>query len=117
MGDITRTAPAPPCLDAGCIAAGDQYLDLAFRSYAAALVSDTAILGRILDWLGLTEATVVRHQDDAACALAQHLAWAGEPENRIVEVLAWAAVECPAWPSDPEELVFIAKTAIRECAP
>jgi len=101
--------------DAQCVEAGDEYLRLTLRSYAAAMMSDHQIRGRILASLGLTEATVVNAQDDAAHVLAQHMAWAGESTNRIVEVLCSLST-LPAWPDDPEELTFIAKTAVREVA-
>ena len=103
--------------DAGCVARGDDYFDLAQRCFAAGGLSDRGILNRFLDHLGLewVPAPPDDRPDTAAWALARHGAWAGEPEHQIVAWLCWLAAELPGSPDNPDEIAFIARAAIEEC--
>lgn len=103
--------------DDACLVAGDKYVLLALRCYAAAGLWDEAIDGRLLRQIGFAiEAQQMRHTD-AAVALARHGAGAGVSVREIAVLLAQLAGEVPCWPDDPAAIAAIARAAVAEMAP
>lgn len=94
--------------DLRCIAAGDEHLDLAVRCFAAAGLSDRQLARRIIDHqLAPTDL------HDAAVALARHCAVCGMRAREIALALADVAGALPAWPDDPEYLIWLAREAFK----
>jgi hypothetical protein len=95
-----------------CLRAGDEHLTLAIRCFAAAGLSDAQVTGRVCDLIGVS-LPEPPERCSAAVAIAQHLAVCGMREREIVLVLADLAGQLPAWPDDPDELIWIARGADR----
>jgi len=118
MSAITKIRPTPRTLpDAGVIAAGDEYLDLALRCYAAAILSDAQLSRRVIERmpcevLCCTEDTGDRYA--AAVAIARHCAAMDVPLRKIIALLAYLSAEIPCWP-DADDIAGIAEAAIAEC--
>lgn len=109
-----RTITTP---DAECLAAGDQYLHLSLRAFAAAMLSDAQISKRIIERL---HCEVVCPEDasgryDAAWAVAKHCALMDVPLRKTIALLAYLSAEIPAWP-EADDIAGIAEAAIAECA-
>jgi hypothetical protein len=103
--------------DAGCLAAGDQYVGYAIRCFTAAGLSDAQINQRVCDLIGVCAYAYTPAQEryDAAISLARHCALMGMSPRHIVAVLAYLAAEVPCWP-DPDDIAEIAQFAVAECA-
>jgi hypothetical protein len=102
-------------VDVGCLAVGDEHVQLAVHCWAAAGLSDADIATRPRDVAhDLRPEGVAPTRSTAAAAVAAHCAWAGASFNDIIEILVWLGVEAPAWPDDPGEIAFIARRAIAE---
>jgi hypothetical protein len=97
--------------DARCIVAGDEYLALTLRCYAAAGLSDQQLTHRVLDQVDYD----MRH-DAAAIAVARHCAWAGMTFAEIVDVLVYLAAEVPSWIDQPDAITSLVRDAIEEAA-
>ena len=95
--------------DAACLAAGDEYVALALRCYAAAGLCDAQIICRVLDHLG----SDVRR--NLAAGIAYHCAISGMTFSEIIDVMVDLAVEVPGWIDDPDEIKFLVRSAIAEC--
>lgn len=108
---VERWQPDPECL-----AAGDRYLDLAVRCYAAAGLSDRQLARRAGIQLGY-KLPPPWLDDDAAGLIAWHCAEGGLPFHQVIAVLVYLATEVPGSPDDPDELAWIARQAVREAAP
>lgn len=128
-GDLVAAAEAwRP--DADCIAAGDRYLDLAARCFAAAGLSDHEIVVRIsqatgllhgIDEFGLTDIEGLSPRPeryDAATAVARHCATVSMPPRQIAVWLGKLAVTIPGWaPDDPDEIAQLVTVAVLEANP
>ncbi|HEX3403695.1 MAG TPA: hypothetical protein VHT74_25560 [Acetobacteraceae bacterium] len=99
--------------DAACRAAGDEYVALALRCYAAAGLCDAQIIRRVLDQVGIDAPDTDRYA--AAVALARHCAKMDLPLNRIIAVLAHPAVHVPCFPN-ADDIAEIAIAALAEFA-
>jgi hypothetical protein len=96
--------------DPACIAAGDEYLRLAFRCWAGAL-SNAQIAQHVRDVVGLDtpdEYSIEIGPETAAVVIARHLALCGMEAREIVLALADIGACCPGWPDDPDLLISIA---------
>jgi hypothetical protein len=96
--------------DAECIAAGDAYVGLAARCYAAGGLSDSQIAkrGRLFG----TDPDPPERLD-AALALARHGALVGASARQIVAWLVHLALEVSCWPDDPAEIAAMVRAALR----
>lgn len=108
-------APIPLSIDGDgqCLATGDEYLHLALRCYAAAILSDAEIAQRVTDQAGIS--FDAPDQYEAACVIARHCALMDVPLRKIIALLAYLAAEIPCWP-DADDIAEIAEAAIAECA-
>jgi hypothetical protein len=101
--------------DKACLEAGDEYVALMLRCWAAAGLSDQQIVDRILDQLAIT-ASVGAPPDRYGTALivvARHCASVGMTLTNIIAILAHLAVEIPCWPS-ADEIAAVAQSAVAE---
>jgi hypothetical protein len=103
--------------DAQCLAAGDEHVQLAIRCYEAGLLWDDQITRRVLDVAGIAVQAQAETPETwtAAEAVARHCALMDLPLRRIIAILAYLAVEIPAFP-DGDTLGEIAELAVKECA-
>jgi hypothetical protein len=97
--------------DAGCVRAGDEYLGLAVRCYAAASLADRQIVGRIVDLVGI-EFVVDTEPDTAAVELAHHCATMAVPIALAIAVQAYLAAADIGWP-DADAIASIVQDAYR----
>jgi hypothetical protein len=103
--------------DAACLAAGDEYLKLGIRCYAAAGLCDRQIDRRPLDLAVIsTEAETASDiwHDDAAIAVARHCAIAGMSFAEIIGILVFLAAEVPGWLDDPDAIASLVRNALAE---
>ena len=92
------------------LAQGDEHLAVALAHYA--VFPDPFIHQHIVRQIPPRP----RHYDDAATAVAEHIAACGEPVLRIAFALADITLKriVPAWPNDPDHIAAIARTAVKE---
>jgi hypothetical protein len=94
--------------DPTCLAAGDEYVDLAIRCFAAAGLCDRQIDLR----LGRTAPEIERFS--AALAVARHAAWSGLRPQRIAHLLGRLSIWLPGSPDDPDEIASLVRAAVAE---
>jgi hypothetical protein len=104
--------------DPACLAAGEEYVDLALRSFAAAGLSDLSIIRRLLRCAGYA----LTHDDppwpdEAMIAVARHAAFCGLPEQQIGRLLARLSTELPDCVRDPSEIASWVRAACQEFTP
>jgi hypothetical protein len=104
--------------DAGCLAAGDQYVSYANRCYAAAGLSDAQSKQRVcvLSGVCVHAYTPAFERWNAAWAVARHAAWCGQSARRIARLLGHLSVSLPGSPDEPDEIAGIARAAISEAS-
>jgi hypothetical protein len=93
--------------DANCIAAGDRYLELAVRCYAAA---------------GLPDRQMPQLPDFGPAAAAKAVAWhcwaAEMAPEEAAQLLARLSLEVPAWePQDPNEIAALVRRTFGRIIP
>jgi hypothetical protein len=95
--------------DAGCVRAGDEYLDFAVRCYAAAALADRQIVARIVALVGI-EFVVDTERDTAALELAHHCATMAVSIELAIAVQAYLAAADVGWP-DADTIASIVQDA------
>ena len=99
--------------DPACLSAGDEYVRLAVRAYAASGLSDPQIDERVRDLAGVASSDDTIERCDAAIATARHAALMGVAARQIVALLMHLEAEVPCWP-DADEVASIVQGAITE---
>jgi hypothetical protein len=118
--------------DAACLAGGDEYAALMLHCYAAAMLSDQQITGRVLRQVTPSDQPITRRalnlpgistiintldieRYDAAIAVARHCVLMGWPLHQIIVLLTYLAVKVPCWPGVGDR-VGIAEAAVMKFA-
>jgi hypothetical protein len=102
--------------DQRCLAAGDEYVRLALRCYAAGGLCDRQIDLRLLQTGGVSQETITPELErfSAAWTVARHAAWVGQQPKRIAHLLGRLSIWLPGSPDDPDEIASLVRAAVAE---
>ena len=100
--------------DAACLSAGDEYVRLAIRCYAAGGLCDRQIDHRVRTSVSSETDTPELERCSAAWTVARHAAWVGLRPKRIAHLLGRLSIWLPGSPDDPDEIASLVRAAVAE---